>query len=143
MSKCTSAVKRCYSSVVTAEQVWLLSEMASFIGRVLDQKPQEEASGNRTQNFGLSHSESFYFWILGKAPLELQSSSTIEGTFCQGELFSWSSLSSDNSHVHVKSVFTSAWQRKYNYVMWLPRERGRVQGTRSHIFTPHTELVME
>ena len=85
----------------------------------------------------------FFFQILGKAPHELQESSTIERTFCQGELFNQSFLSSDNSHVCIEPMITLAQKRKYNYIMWLPRKRGRAQGTRSPISAFHTELVME
>ena len=144
MSKCTSAVKQCSSLVVMAEQ-GVVAFRNCFICRMCS-RPKTMRRGFRQLNselWSFTFRIIFFFWILGKAPLELQASSAIEGTFCQGELFNWSSLSSDNSHVYVKSVFTSTWQRKYNYVMWLPRERGRAQGTRSPISTPHTELVME
>lgn len=111
---------------------------------LLCSRPMTNSRGFQQSNFWSFLFRIIFFQILGKALLELQAPCAIEITFCQDEIFfSWSSLSSDNSHVCVKLLFTSTWKRKYYYIMWLPRARGGAQGTRSSVSTPHTELWMK
>ena len=150
MSKCMFAVEQCYSFTSDGiagcgcfQELMHLSD----VFQTKDHEKRLQAIALRILVFHIqNHCRVFFFFflqILGKAPRELQVSSTIERTFCQGELFNQIFLSSDNSHVCIEPMITSAWKRKYNYIMWLPRKRGRAQGTRCPISTFHTELEME
>ena len=148
MSKCMFAVEQCYS--FTSDGIARCGAFRNYCICLMCSRPKTMRRGFRQLHlefwsftFRITVCLFVCFQILGKAPHELQESSTIERTFCQGELFNQSFLSSDNSHVCIEPRITLAWKRKYNYIMWLPRKRERAQGTRSPISAFHTELVME
>lgn len=88
------------------------------------------------------HIQNQFFRDSWKSSLNFRDLMQLKETAARWNFFSWSSLSSDNSHVCVKLMFTYSWKRKCNYIMWLLRERGRAQGTRSPASAPPTDLVM-
>ena len=150
MSKCMFAMEQCYSFTSDGIQHGVVA-FRNYCICLMCSRPKTMRRGFRQLHLEFWSFTFritvfffvFFFQILGKAPHKLQESSTIERTFCQGELFNQSFLSSDNSHVCIEPMITLAQKRKYNYIMWLPRKRGRAQGTRSPISAFHTELVME